>query len=120
MYRVAVQLSANITKFKFDFDSTPYIFQSNGRDQSSRGAIAVLTLYHVYTPSGGLDYSPRQVSDIIHCYSQVAQQAIDSDVHVVGVSSLAAGHRTLVRSNDVDHLSELKLFSFGESPDGNS
>jgi hypothetical protein len=29
---------------------------------------------------------------------QVAQQAIDSDVHVVGVSSLAAGHRTLVRT----------------------
>ena len=28
--------------------------------------------------------------------SQVAQQAIDSDVHVVGVSSLAAGHRALV------------------------
>ena len=27
---------------------------------------------------------------------QVAQQAIDSDVHVIGVSSLAAGHRTLV------------------------
>ena len=29
-------------------------------------------------------------------FQQVAQQAIDSDVHVVGVSSLAAGHRTLV------------------------
>lgn len=27
---------------------------------------------------------------------EVAQQAIDSDVHVVGVSTLAAGHRTLV------------------------
>lgn len=27
---------------------------------------------------------------------EVAQQAIDADVHVVGVSSLAAGHRTLV------------------------
>ena len=29
---------------------------------------------------------------------QVAQQAIDSDVHVVGVSSLAAGHKALVSS----------------------
>lgn len=28
--------------------------------------------------------------------SEVAQQAIDADVHVVGVSSLAAAHRTLV------------------------
>lgn len=28
--------------------------------------------------------------------SEVAQQAIDSDVHVIGVSSQAAGHRSLV------------------------
>ncbi len=34
----------------------------------------------------------------VYLYLQVAQQAIDSDVHVVGVSSLAAGHRTLVRT----------------------
>jgi methylmalonyl-CoA mutase len=27
---------------------------------------------------------------------EVARQAIDADVHVVGVSSQAAGHRTLV------------------------
>jgi methylmalonyl-CoA mutase cobalamin-binding domain/chain len=36
----------------------------------------------------------------VYLYLQVAQQAIDSDVHVVGVSSLAAGHRTLVRTTD--------------------
>ncbi len=36
-----------------------------------------------------------------YLYLQVAQQAIDSDVHVVGVSSLAAGHRTLVRATTV-------------------
>ncbi|GAA56207.1 methylmalonyl-CoA mutase, partial [Clonorchis sinensis] len=28
--------------------------------------------------------------------SEAAQQAVDADVHVVGVSSLAAGHKTLV------------------------
>ena len=27
---------------------------------------------------------------------EAAQQAVDADVHVVGVSSLAAGHKTLV------------------------
>jgi methylmalonyl-CoA mutase len=27
---------------------------------------------------------------------EVARQAIDNDVHIVGVSSLAAGHNTLV------------------------
>lgn len=28
--------------------------------------------------------------------AEAAQQAVDADVHVVGVSSLAAGHKTLV------------------------
>ena len=28
--------------------------------------------------------------------AQVAQQAVDADVHVVGISSLAGGHKTLV------------------------
>ena len=28
--------------------------------------------------------------------AEVAQQAVDADVHVVGASSLAAGHKTLV------------------------
>ena len=27
---------------------------------------------------------------------EAAQQAIDADVHIVGVSSLAAGHKTLI------------------------
>ena len=27
---------------------------------------------------------------------EVARQAVDADVHVVGISSLAAGHKTLV------------------------
>lgn len=27
---------------------------------------------------------------------EAAQQAVDADVHVVGISSLAAGHRTLI------------------------
>lgn len=35
---------------------------------------------------------------------EAAQQAIDADVHVVGVSSLAAGHKTLVP----EMLKELK------------
>ena len=28
--------------------------------------------------------------------TQVAQQAVDADVHVVGISSLAGGHKILV------------------------
>ena len=40
------------------------------------------------TPSNSLP--PPQTPE------QVAQQAVDADVHVVGISSLAAGHRVLV------------------------
>jgi methylmalonyl-CoA mutase len=36
------------------------------------------------------------VGPLFQTPDEVAQQAIDSDVHVVGVSTLAAGHRTLV------------------------
>jgi methylmalonyl-CoA mutase len=35
----------------------------------------------------------RQISQVI---AQAARQAIENDVHVVGVSSQAAGHKTLV------------------------
>ena len=34
--------------------------------------------------------------DVWQTPKEAAQQAVDSDVHVVGVSSLAAGHKTLV------------------------
>lgn len=34
--------------------------------------------------------------DLFQTPEEVAQQAVDADVHAVGVSSLAAGHRTLV------------------------
>jgi methylmalonyl-CoA mutase len=36
------------------------------------------------------------VAPLFQTPQEVAQQAIDADVHVVGVSSQAAGHRTLV------------------------
>lgn len=36
------------------------------------------------------------VGPLFQTPEEVAQQAIDADVHVVGASSLAAGHRTLV------------------------
>jgi methylmalonyl-CoA mutase len=36
------------------------------------------------------------VGGLFQTPEEVARQAIDNDVHVVGVSSLAAGHKTLV------------------------
>ena len=37
-----------------------------------------------------------RIFDVNISFFQVAQQAVDSDVHCIGVSSLAAGHRALV------------------------
>ncbi len=36
------------------------------------------------------------VGPLFRTPDEVAQQAVDSDVHVIGVSSLAAAHRALV------------------------
>lgn len=36
------------------------------------------------------------VGPLFSTAQEVARQAIDADVHVIGVSSLAAGHRTLI------------------------
>ena len=57
----------------------------------------------------------KSVTDIILIYShvtvlqtpaQVAQQAVDADVHVVGVSTLAAGHKVLIPKL-IDELKKL-------------
>lgn len=36
--------------------------------------------------------------------AEVARQAVDADVHIVGISSLAAGHGTLVRPSDISSI----------------
>ena len=43
-----------------------------------------LRLHHVYVPF------------FLQTPKEVAQQAVDADVHVVGISSQAAGHKTLI------------------------
>jgi methylmalonyl-CoA mutase len=60
-----------------------------GLDGHDRGAKVIATGFSDL----GLDVD---VGPLFHTPDEVAQQAIDSDVHVIGVSSLAAGHRTLV------------------------
>jgi methylmalonyl-CoA mutase len=60
-----------------------------GQDGHDRGAKVIATGFSDL----GVDVD---VGPLIQTPEEVAQQAIDSDVHVVGVSSLAAGHRTLV------------------------
>jgi len=60
-----------------------------GQDGHDRGAKVIATGFSDL----GFDVD---VGPLFQTPEEVAQQAIDSDVHVIGVSSLAAGHKTLV------------------------
>ncbi|XP_053650705.1 methylmalonyl-CoA mutase, mitochondrial isoform X2 [Cherax quadricarinatus] len=60
-----------------------------GQDGHDRGAKVIATGF----ADLGFDVD---VGPLFQTAAEVAQQAVDADVHVVGASSLAAGHRTLV------------------------
>mmetsp|Transcript_33742 Transcript_33742/g.43107 ORF Transcript_33742/g.43107 Transcript_33742/m.43107 type:complete len:757 (+) Transcript_33742:65-2335(+) len=60
-----------------------------GQDGHDRGAIVIASGFSDL----GFDVD---VSPLFQTPEEVAQQAIDADVHVVGASSQAAGHKTLV------------------------
>jgi len=60
-----------------------------GQDGHDRGQKVVVTAY----ADLGFDVD---VGPLFSTPEEVAQQAVDNDVHIVGVSSLAAGHLTLV------------------------
>ncbi|XP_064473030.1 methylmalonyl-CoA mutase, mitochondrial-like [Ornithodoros turicata] len=60
-----------------------------GQDGHDRGAKIVATGF----ADMGFDVD---IGPLFQTPDEVAQQAIDADVHLVGVSSLAAGHKTLV------------------------
>ena len=60
-----------------------------GQDGHDRGAKVIATGFSDL----GFDVD---VGPLFQTPSEIAQQAVDSDVHVIGVSSLAAGHKALV------------------------
>jgi methylmalonyl-CoA mutase len=60
-----------------------------GQDGHDRGAKVVATAY----ADIGFDVD---IGPLFQTPREVARSAADSDVHAVGVSSLAAGHKTLV------------------------
>ena len=60
-----------------------------GQDGHDRGAKVVATAY----ADLGFDVD---IGALFQTPAEVAKQAIENDVHVIGVSSLAAGHKTLV------------------------
>ena len=60
-----------------------------GQDGHDRGARVVATSY----ADIGFDVD---LAPLFQTPEEVAKQAVENDVHVLGISSLAAGHKTLV------------------------
>ncbi|MFM7661842.1 MAG: methylmalonyl-CoA mutase [Bacteroidota bacterium] len=70
-----------------------------GQDGHDRGAKVISTAF----ADIGFDVD---IGPLFQTPSEVAKQAVENDVHVLGVSSLAAGHKTLVPSV-IDELKKL-------------
>jgi len=70
-----------------------------GQDGHDRGAKVVSTGY----ADIGFDVD---IGPLFQTPSEAAKQAVENDVHVLGVSSLAAGHKTLV-PKVIDELKRL-------------
>ena len=70
-----------------------------GQDGHDRGAKVIATSF----ADIGFDVD---IGPLFQTPSEVAQQAIENDVHIVGISSLAAGHKTLV-PHLIRHLTEM-------------
>lgn len=85
-----VAVTAKIEEFIEEEGRRPRILVAKmGQDGHDRGAKVIATGF----ADLGFDVD---IGPLFQTPAEVAQQAVDADVHVVGASSLAAGHRTLV------------------------
>ena len=83
-------VSNKISQFESEEGRRPRILVAKmGQDGHDRGAKVIATGF----ADLGFDVD---VGPLFQTPVEVAQQAVDADVHVVGASSLAAGHKTLV------------------------
>jgi methylmalonyl-CoA mutase len=81
---------AATAKFEEDEGRRPRILVAKmGQDGHDRGQKVIVTAF----ADLGFDVD---VGPLFSTPEEVAQQAVDADVHIVGVNSLAAGHLTLV------------------------
>ena len=81
---------SHIHQFAEDEGRRPRILVAKmGQDGHDRGAKVVASAF----ADIGFDVD---ISPLFQTPEEVAQQALDADVHVVGASSLAAGHKTLI------------------------
>jgi len=83
-------IRADIEKFVTEHGRRPRMLVCKmGQDGHDRGAKVIATAF----ADVGFDID---LSPMFSTPEEVARQAIENDVHVVGASSLAAGHKTLV------------------------
>jgi methylmalonyl-CoA mutase len=83
-------LRRDIDRFQRESGRRPRMLVAKiGQDGHDRGAKVVATAF----ADAGFDID---LSPMFSTPTEVARQAVESDVHVVGVSSLAAGHKALV------------------------
>ncbi len=83
-------LRAEVDSFEQDFGRRPRILVAKlGQDGHDRGAKVIATSF----ADIGFDVD---IGPLFATPEEAARQAIDNDVHVVGVSSQAAGHKTLI------------------------
>ena len=84
------KLKVEITDFAKDFGRRPRVMIAKlGQDGHDRGAKVVATAY----ADLGFDVD---IGPLFQTPEECARQAIENDVHALGVSTLAAGHKTLV------------------------
>ena len=92
------KLKVEIADFAKDFGRRPRVMIAKlGQDGHDRGAKVVATAY----ADLGFDVD---IGPLFQTPEECARQAIENDVHALGVSTLAAGHKTLVPAI----ISELK------------
>ena len=84
-----------------------------GQDGHDRGAKLIATAFSDL----GFDVD---VGPLFQTPEEAAMQAIDNDVHIIGVSTLAAGHKTLVpllmKSLESNKASNIKVICGGVIP----
>jgi methylmalonyl-CoA mutase len=83
-------LRADVAAFEQEFGRRPRILVAKlGQDGHDRGAKVIATSF----ADIGFDVD---IGPLFATPEEAARQAIDNDVHIVGVSSQAAGHKTLI------------------------
>jgi methylmalonyl-CoA mutase len=83
-------LRGEITAFAADFGRRPRVMIAKlGQDGHDRGAKVVATAF----ADLGFDVD---IGPLFQTPEECARQAIENDVHALGISTLAAGHKTLV------------------------